>query len=121
MAKRVLVVDDSGVVRKIGAMTLMRAGFEVVDAVDGRDALEKASNERFDLVITDINMPGMDGIELIKELRTLDDYRFIPIVVLSTLAQKDKVDEGKQAGASGWIFKPFSATKLLDTVGKFVQ
>jgi two-component system chemotaxis response regulator CheY len=72
-------------------------------------------------VITDINMPEMDGIELIKELRSLKEYKFTPIIVLSTLAQKDKVDEGKQAGASGWIFKPFDAKKLMETVRKFVQ
>lgn len=121
MSKKVLVVDDSGVIRQIGTMALKSAGFEVIDAVDGKDALQKAKSDQFDLVITDINMPEMDGIELIKELRGLKEYKFIPIIVLSTLAQQEKVDEGKQAGASGWLFKPFDKKKLMDAIRKVVE
>jgi two-component system chemotaxis response regulator CheY len=101
-------------------MKLRAAGFDVVEAEDGKDALAKAEGKNIDLVVTDINMPGMDGIELIKALRAKDEFKFTPIIVLSTLSQKEKVEEGKQAGATGWLYKPFDAKELITTVKKFV-
>ncbi len=120
MSKKVLLVDDAGVMRQAGAMTLKNSGYTVTQAVDGKDALAKAEGEQFDIIVTDINMPEMNGIELIKELRKKEAYKFTPIVVLSTLSMKDKVEEGKEAGASGWIFKPFKAAELVKTVKKFL-
>jgi len=121
MAKKVLLVDDAGVIRQVSSMTVKTAGFEVTEAVNGKDALEKLKETRFDLLVTDINMPEMDGIELIKSVRTMEEYKFIPIIVLSTLSQEDKVKEGREAGASGWLFKPFNGRKLVETIKKFIS
>jgi two-component system chemotaxis response regulator CheY len=120
MRKTVLVVDDAGVVRQMNALTLKKEGFDVVEAVDGKDALLKILETKFDLVVTDINMPEMDGIELIKQIRIMKQHKFIPIIVISTLSQEEKVKEGKMAGASGWIFKPYKAKQLIDSVRKFI-
>jgi len=120
MAKKVLLVDDAGVIRQVSSMTVKTAGFEVTEAVDGMDALEKLKEAKFDLLVTDINMPNMDGIELIKNVRAMDEYKYIPIIVLSTLSQEEKVQEGRDAGASGWLYKPFNGRKLIETIKKFI-
>ena len=120
MAKTLLIVDDAGVIRQVSAMKLRAAGFVVIEAENGKDALAKAEGKKIDLVVTDINMPAMDGIELIKKLRAKDEFKYTPIIVLSTLSQKEKVEEGKQAGATGWLYKPFNANELINTVKKFV-
>ncbi|WP_243372006.1 response regulator [Geotalea sp. SG265] len=119
MPKTALVVDDAGVVRQLCALTLRRVGYDVIEGINGKDALAKTEGVHLDLVITDLNMPEMDGIELVKQLRLRRESKFIPIVVLSTVSQEAKVDEGRAAGASGWIFKPFDANKLLETIKKF--
>lgn len=121
MSRTVLIVDDAGVVRQVGAMKLRSSGFEVIEANDGKDALNKIEGVKIDLVVTDINMPEMDGIELIKELKKKEEFKYVPIIVLSTLSQKEKVEEGKRAGASGWLFKPYNATELITTVRKFIK
>jgi two-component system chemotaxis response regulator CheY len=121
MTKTALVVDDAAVVRQLCALTLRRIGFNVIEAVDGRDALEKTEGVDLHFVITDMNMPVMDGIELVKQLRQRKETRFVPIVVLSTISQQHKVNEGKAAGASGWIFKPFDANRLRQIVTKFLD
>ncbi|WP_026289805.1 response regulator [Thioalkalivibrio sulfidiphilus] len=115
MAK-ILAVDDSTSLRQMVAFTLKQAGHEVVEASDGRDALQKAKGGRVDLVLSDVNMPGMDGISLVKELRTLPSYKFTPILMLTTESSPEKKQEGKAAGATGWIVKPFSPDQLLATV-----
>ncbi len=120
MPRTALVVDDAGIVRQVCTMALRREGYEVIEAVDGKDALVKIEGKGLDLVVTDINMPEMDGIELIKQLRLRHEFRFVPIIVLSTLSQKHKVQEGKDAGATGWVFKPFDANKLLAAVRRLV-
>ena len=117
-AKKILAVDDSVSIRKSISFILGQEGYEVVEAVDGNDALAKARAEKFDLVITDINMPGMDGIELIKNLRQEAGYKFTPLIALTTENQMSKMEEGKAAGATGWIVKPFVAEKLLAVVKK---
>ncbi|MBQ6057050.1 MAG: response regulator [Treponema sp.] len=117
-AKKILAVDDSVSIRKSITFILGQEGYEVVEAVDGNDALAKARAEKFDLVITDINMPGMDGIELIKNLRQEAGYKFTPLIALTTENQMSKMEEGKAAGATGWIVKPFVAEKLLAVVKK---
>ena len=118
--KKILAVDDSVSIRKSIGFILGQQGFEVVEAVDGADGLEKAKKERFGLVITDINMPNMDGIELIRELRKLPDYKFTAIIALTTENQQSKMMEGKAAGATGWIVNPFDADKLIAVVKKII-
>jgi two-component system chemotaxis response regulator CheY len=121
MTKKFLVVDDSASMRQLVSSTIKNAGYEVLIAENGMDALSKLNVGKFDMVITDLNMPDMDGIELIKKLRTLQDYRFVPIIMLTTESQEAKKQEGKQAGASGWIVKPFASEKLLNVVKKFMK
>ncbi|TVZ38590.1 two-component system chemotaxis response regulator CheY [Alteromonadaceae bacterium 2753L.S.0a.02] len=118
MAK-ILAVDDSASMRQMVSFTLKGAGHEVCEASDGAEALKMAKAESgVDLVISDINMPNMDGIALIKELRQLPDFKFTPILMLTTESGADKKSEGKAAGATGWIVKPFNPDQLLATIGK---
>ncbi len=120
MAK-ILAVDDSASMRQMVAFTLKGAGFEVVEASDGVEALEHAKTQVFDLVLSDINMPNMDGIGLTRELRALAEYKFVPILMLTTESAGDKKSEGKAAGATGWIVKPFNPDQLLTTIRKVLN
>lgn len=115
----ILIVDDSASMRQMVSFTLAGAGHQVTEAPDGADALQiaKAGNS-FDLVLSDVNMPKMDGISLVKELRTLGAFKFTPILMLTTESGSDKKMEGKSAGATGWIVKPFSPDQLVATVNK---
>ena len=112
----ILAVDDSASMRSLVNFVLDEAGFDVVMAEDGQEALEVAQSKEFDLVLTDINMPRMDGIELIKELRQLPTYKFIPLLVLTTESGTEKKMEGKAAGATGWIVKPFQPNQLVSVI-----
>ena len=116
MGKRVMTVDDSATVRQVLQMTLSGAGYDVVEAVDGQDALEKLASESVDMLVTDLNMPKLDGIDLIQEVRQKPGNRFMPIIMLTTESQPEKKHEGKSAGASGWIVKPFKPEQLLAVV-----
>ena len=118
--KKILAVDDSATIRTSISFVLKQEGYEVVEAVDGVDGLAKAKADKFNLVITDINMPNMDGIEMIKQLRTTEGYKFTPIIALTTENQDSKMQEGKAAGATGWIVKPFTSEKLLAIVKKII-
>lgn len=118
--KKVLAVDDSATIRTSISFVLKQAGYEIVEAVDGVDGLAKANADKFNLVITDINMPNMDGIEMIKQLRGTEGYKFTPIIALTTENQDSKMQEGKAAGATGWIVKPFTSEKLLAIVKKII-
>ena len=113
---KILAVDDSASMRQMVTFTLRGAGFEVVDAVDGKDALEKAKVAQFDLILSDVNMPVMDGLTFVKNVRTLPNYKFIPILMLTTESSGDKKIAGKEAGATGWIVKPFNPDQLLNTI-----
>jgi len=117
MAK-ILAVDDSASMRQMVAFTLKAAGHTVTDAADGSEALAIAKTQSFDLVLTDVNMPVMNGLELTKNLRALPPYRFTPILVLTTEAGMDKKQEGRAAGATGWLVKPFNPDQLLATIKK---
>jgi two-component system chemotaxis response regulator CheY len=119
MGKTALIVDDSPTMRQMVAFTLTNAGFTVVEAQDGRDAVNKvAGGGKMDVVVTDLNMPEMDGIALIKELRKLSAFRFTPILMLTTESAAEKKQAGKEAGATGWIVKPFNPEILLKTIAK---
>lgn len=114
----ILVVDDSASIREMVSFTLKSAGYEVITASDGVEALKFAQSNAVKLVVTDINMPNMDGITLIKELRKIDAYQFVPILTLTTESGDDKKRQGKDAGATGWIVKPFDPDSLLKTIRK---
>ena len=116
MGKRVMAVDDSATVRKVLQATLVSAGYEVVEAFDGADALEKLSSDSVDMLVTDLNMPNMDGIGLIQEVRQEPGNRFMPIIMLTSETQPETQSAGKAAGASGWITKPFNPDQLLAVV-----
>lgn len=117
---KVLAVDDSASMRQMVSFTLKGAGYDVVEAKDGVEALGIAKTTSFNLVVTDVNMPNMDGISLIRELRALPDYKFTPMLMLTTESGTDKKSEGKAAGATGWIVKPFNPEQLLATIKRVV-
>lgn len=118
---RILAVDDSPAMRQMVGLTLRSGGHDVVEAFDGVAALEIAKTQPpVDLVITDVNMPNMDGITLVRELRQLAHYRGVPLLILTTEASAQKKQEGKAAGATGWIVKPFNPERLLATVARVV-
>lgn len=119
--KRILAVDDSVSIREMVQFTLKQAGYHVDSAVDGVDGLAKAQTGNFDLIISDINMPRMDGISLIGHLRNERAYKFTPILMLTTESSSDKKMAGKSAGATGWIVKPFNPEKLIATVKKVLR
>jgi len=119
--KRILTVDDSASVRQMVSFTLRKADYEVVEAVDGKDGLAKVSSGKFDLNITDLNMPNMEGIQMMTAVRKLPGYSFIPILMLTTGSQAEKKDAGRKAGATGWIVKPFNADQLIAVVQKLVK
>ena len=113
---RILAVDDSRSMREMVAFTLTSAGFKVAQAEDGAIALDLARKEKFSLLLVDVNMPNMDGIALIRALRGEADYKFTPMLMLTTEAAADRKQEGKTAGATGWIVKPFNPEQLVATV-----
>ncbi len=121
MANKILVVDDSVTMRQLVRMTLTQSGFRVVEAEDGAIGLHTASLSSFDLVLSDVNMPVMNGLDLVRNLRKLDQYRFTPILLLTTESLLTKKLEGKAAGATGWIVKPFNPDQLLATVAKVLR
>ena len=116
MSKRVLAVDDSKTMRDMVAFTLRNAGFQVEEAEDGKAALGKLGGAKFDLIITDLNMPNMDGISLIRNVRAGSQHRAVPILILTTESDGTKKADGKAAGATGWLVKPFSPEKLVELV-----
>ena len=118
MPKTIMTADDSASVRQMVAFTLKQAGYDVIEAVDGRDALGKLEAAPVNMLITDLNMPNMDGIELIRKARAKPTLKFIPIIMLTTESQDGKKKEGKEAGATGWIVKPFKPDQLLAVVKK---
>jgi two-component system, chemotaxis family, chemotaxis protein CheY len=118
MPATILAVDDSASMRQMVRFTLEGAGYRVVQAEDGVEALEIAKENHADLVLTDVNMPRMDGITLVRELRGLDHYKGIPVLVLTTEAGQETKMRGKQAGATGWIVKPFNPEQLLATIAR---
>lgn len=120
MAKVVLAVDDSASIRQMVAFTLKGAGYEVAEAVDGQDGLDKAKAKTYNLILSDQNMPRMDGLTLIKSLRALPQYKTVPILMLTTESSDAMKQQGRAAGATGWLVKPFDPQKLVEVVKKVI-
>lgn len=121
MSKTILTVDDSPSVRQMVGLTLMKGGFQIIEAGDGRAGLATFAGNTVNMVITDLNMPNMDGIEMIRQIRALPSGRYVPIVMLTTESQAEKKQAGKAAGASGWIVKPFTPEQLVAVVNKLIR
>lgn len=121
MKKQILIVDDSASLRQVVGISLRGAGYDVIEASDGQDALRKLTGQKVHLIISDVNMPNMDGISLVKELKKRPQYRFTPIMMLTTEAQQNKKMEGKAAGAKAWLVKPFQPPVLLNAVSKLIM
>ncbi len=121
MAKTVLIVDDSESIREVVNFTLQNEGYNVLIGIDGEDAEQFLDGRTIDIVITDLHMPNIDGIGLIKKIREIDAYKHIPILFLTTESQTAKKMEAKQAGATGWIIKPFVPAKLLSAISRVLR
>jgi two-component system chemotaxis response regulator CheY len=121
MAKTVLIVDDSASLRQVVGITLKGAGYEVIEAFDGKDALSKLSGQKIHLIISDVNMPNMDGISFVKAAKQIAAYRFTPVIMLTTESQESKKEEGRAAGAKAWMVKPFQPAQMLAAVSKLVM
>jgi len=121
MAKTVLIVDDSASLRQVVNIALKGAGYNVIEACDGKDALSKLNGEKIHLIISDVNMPNMDGITFVKEAKKLANYKFTPIIMLTTESQEEKKKEGQAAGAKAWVVKPFQPAQMLSAVSKLIM
>ena len=121
MAKTILVVDDSASLRQVVSISLKGAGYDVIEACDGRDALGKLNGSKVHLVISDVNMPNMDGITFVQEMKKLPNYKFTPVVMLTTESQQEKKSAGQAAGAKAWMVKPFVPSQMLNAVARLVQ
>lgn len=120
MAKKVMIVDDSSSIRQVVGIALKGAGYDVLEACDGKDALAKLNGDKIHLIISDVNMPNMDGISFVKALKQLPRYKFTPVIMLTTEAGQGKMAEGKAAGAKAWVVKPFKPPQMIDAVSKLV-
>ena len=120
MAKTIMIVDDSASIRKVVRLTLEGQGFDVIDASDGVEALKKLNGVKIHLLITDVNMPNMDGITLVQEAKKLPTYKFTPMMMLTTEVSEDKKMQGRSAGAKAWLVKPFQPPVLLNAVSKLI-
>ncbi|HXA47102.1 MAG TPA: response regulator [Burkholderiaceae bacterium] len=120
MAKTIMIVDDSASLRQVVGIALKGAGYEVLEGRDGSDALSKLCGQKIHLIISDVNMPNMDGITFVKALKLLPNYKFTPVMMLTTESQEEKKREGQAAGAKAWMVKPFKPEQLLGAVQKLV-
>lgn len=121
MSKTILIVDDSASVRQVVGLALRGAGYDVIEGVDGKDALTKLDGRKVNLIISDVNMPNMDGISFVKEAKKLSSYKFTPIIMLTTESQEAKKAEAQAAGAKAWVVKPFKPEQMLAAVSKLVM
>ncbi len=120
MAKKIMLIDDSSSVRMVAGMALKEAGYDVVEAVDGKDALDQLNGQKINMIICDVNMPIMNGIEFVKECKKIQQYKFTPIMMLTTESSEKKKIDGKNAGAKAWMTKPFQPSHLVSAVSKLV-
>ncbi len=121
MAKTILFVEDSASVRQVMNSTLSREGYAVILACDGQDALTKLDGTKIHLIISDVNMPNMDGLSFVKKAKQMPAYKFTPVIMLTTETQEEKMNEGKMAGVKAWIVKPFQPQQLLAAVSQLIQ
>ena len=120
MSKSILIVDDANTIRQLLSMTLRNAGYNVVEACDGQDGLTKLNGNSVNMIVTDLNMPVMNGIEFIKAVKSLPHFKFVPIVMLTTESEESKKREGQAAGAKAWIIKPFKPETIIAVVKKII-
>jgi two-component system chemotaxis response regulator CheY len=120
MAKNILIVDDSASIRQVVSLTLKGAGYEVIEACDGRDALAKLAGQRVHLMISDVNMPNMDGLTFLREIKSRSEYKFTPVIMLTTESAEDKKLQAQAGGAKAWMVKPFQPQQMLAAVHKLV-
>ena len=118
MSKTVMIVDDSGSFRTVVKLALQKAGYQTVEAVDGKDAVGKLDGRKLNLIVCDVNMPNMDGLSFLRHLKTTGSYKFTPVIMLTTESQDAKKAEGRAAGARAWITKPFQPSQLVDAVNR---
>jgi two-component system chemotaxis response regulator CheY len=121
VAKTIMIVDDSASLRQVVNITLKGAGYDVLEARDGSDALSKLTGQKIHLIISDVNMPNMDGISFVRAAKQLPAYRFTPVIMLTTEAQESKKREGQAAGAKAWMVKPFQPAQMLSAVSKLIM
>lgn len=120
MAKTILIVDDSASLRQVVSIALKSSGYDVIEGVDGKDALTKLKGQKVHLIISDVNMPNMDGITFVKEVKKLPEYKFTPVIMLTTEAGEDKKAAGQAAGAKAWVVKPFKPEQMITAVSKLI-
>lgn len=120
MAKTIMIVDDSASLRQVVAIALRGAGYDVIEGCDGKDALSKLTGQKVHLVISDVNMPNMDGITFVKEMKTKAEYKFTPVIMLTTEAGEDMKAKGQAAGVKAWVVKPFKPDQMLNAVSKLI-
>jgi two-component system chemotaxis response regulator CheY len=120
MAKTIMIVDDSASLRQVVGTSLKGAGYDVIEAGDGQDAINKLTGQKVHLIVSDVNMPNMDGITMVKKIKEMPNYKFTPIMMLTTESDTEKKMQGKAAGAKAWLVKPFQPPVLLDAVSKLV-
>ena len=120
MSKTIMIVDDSSSLRTVVGLALKRAGYEVLEAEDGQDAMTKLDGRKLNLIVSDVNMPRMDGIQFVTQVKAHPRYKFTPVIMLTTEGQDAKKEQGRAAGAKAWITKPFNPPVLLDAVSKLV-
>jgi two-component system chemotaxis response regulator CheY len=120
MTKTIMIVDDSASLRQVVAIALKGAGYSVLEACDGQDALNKLNGVKIHLIICDVNMPNMDGISFVKQMKTLPNYKFTPVIMLTTEGSDEKKQAGQMAGARAWVVKPFRPEQMLNAVSKLI-
>ncbi len=120
MAKTIMIVDDSATLRQVVSIALKGAGYDVIEGCDGKDALNKLTGQKVHLIVSDVNMPNMDGITFVQEVKKLPAYKFTPVIMLTTEAGEDKKAAGQAAGAKAWVIKPFKPDQMLTAVSKLI-
>ncbi len=120
MAKTIMIVDDSASLRQVVGIALKGAGYDIIEACDGKDALSKLTGQKIHLIISDVNMPNMDGITFVTEAKKKPEYKFTPVIMLTTEAGEDKKQAGQAAGAKAWVVKPFQPAQMLAAVSKLI-
>lgn len=120
MAKTIMIIDDSASIRQVVNLTLKKSGYDAIEAIDGKDALGKLDGQKINLIICDVNMPNMDGITFLRELKQNPGYKFTPVIMLTTESQEAKMQEGKAAGAKAWVVKPFKPENMLSAIEKLI-